>query len=162
MMFGLGSTLVGGDLYLPKFGPPPLRFMAQSSKAKAFVWPVPLKQCHSLTNQTNQTNQNVTASSTNAPLVLDPTIQTNIVTETRSESGFASLLPMAVPTESPEPNPLAASNLLIITPQMLADYFKANVEGTATNGFGPGGIEVPFNPPILRIPESSKATYRVQ
>jgi hypothetical protein len=60
-------------------------------------------------------------------------------------------------------NPPSASNLLIVTPQMLADYFKAGFDGafkSSTNGFGGG--DVFFNPPTPRVVPSSEATYRVQ
>jgi hypothetical protein len=60
-------------------------------------------------------------------------------------------------------NSLSASNLLVVTPQMLADYFKANIDGfykPFTNGGS--GPDVPFNPPVPYPPPSSEAVYRIQ
>lgn len=59
-------------------------------------------------------------------------------------------------------NSLSASNLLLVTPQMLADYFKANLEMMSrwsTNG--PAVPEIPFNPPTPK-PPSSEAVYKIQ
>lgn len=55
--------------------------------------------------------------------------------------------------------PLSASNLLIVTPQMLADYFKATLDKLSTNA--PSGADIPFNPPFPKLP-SSDAVYRTQ
>jgi hypothetical protein len=52
--------------------------------------------------------------------------------------------------------------LLIVTPQMLADYFKATLGGMdrfPTNA--PSGADIPFNPPTPK-PPSSEAVYRTQ
>src|SRR5690242_19834643 len=119
LVFGSVLKLWSSDFYLPRFGPPPLRFTAQSPKAKAFVWPVRPNQSHSVTNHSNPANTNLTiatGSSTNVPVVLEPAVQTNNVTETTSETTFSSLLPAPAGMDIGEPNPLSASNLLIITP----------------------------------------------
>jgi len=50
-------------------------------------------------------------------------------------------------------NSLSASNLLVVTPQMLADYFKANIDAVYkpfTNGVS--GPDVLFNPPLPNPP----------
>ena len=60
-------------------------------------------------------------------------------------------------------NSLSASNLLVVTPQMLADYFKANIDAVYkpfTNGVS--GPDVLFNPPLPNPPPSSEAVYRIQ
>jgi hypothetical protein len=53
--------------------------------------------------------------------------------------------------------------LLVVTPQMLADFFKANLDSSmrqSTNA--PAGADVPFNPPIPKPTPSSEAIYRTQ
>lgn len=52
-------------------------------------------------------------------------------------------------------NGLSASNLLILTPQMLADYFKANLNSVGPPPTNGPASNVPFNPPTPKIPSSA-------
>ena len=89
-----------------------------------------------------------------------PPLQPVTLAPTLSEA-LGTNLQQQIPLTT-EGNFLSASNLLIVTPQMLADYLKANLENltrSSTNGFS--GADVPFNPPVPK-PPSSEATYKTQ
>lgn len=156
-----GSVLNSSDFYLCQIGPAPLRF-APEPPSKAYTWPVPLKPVPRETN-------NVTASDS-APVVdtnsvlsaTSPPVQPVTPPPTLSEALGTNLALLPQIPLSTEGNLLSASNLLIVTPQMLADYLKANLENltrSSTNGFP--GADVPFNPPVPK-PPSSEATYKTQ
>jgi len=159
----------GADFYLAQLGPPPLRFAAT---LKPYKLP-PLARSRSV--------------DTNAPIAPEPDAPSAAVTN--ATASVTSALPSEIPTHastdavtrgdtivaepqplSEPPNPLLlntnsipAGNLLIVTPQVLADYFKANLDAIShavSNGVTGG--EIPFIPPIPRIMPSSEATYKVQ
>jgi hypothetical protein len=62
-----------------------------------------------------------------------------------------------------EANPPSARELLVVTPQMLAEYLRSApgvVNRPATNAVVNG--EVPFTPPTPKVVPSSEAIYRTQ
>ncbi len=171
--FGLGflvamiptPSLRSADFYLARLGPPPLRFAAAPLKPKDFGWPLALGPARALTNSLERAGDAATNSSNVLPNATGPSTSRNgapgvEVTVTTSPS---STFPTPSTSIGFDGNPLSASNLLVVTPQMLADYFKANYDGTyrpTTNGFS--GIEVPFYPPTPKPAPSSEAIYRTQ
>ena len=145
------------DTYLQRGGPPPLRFAPTPAQPGQFTWPAQIHSTQSSSN--NQPEPTVPLTSA---------LETNSVAQTNAT---ALRSPMGAPFEisSPalppisDPNSLSAGNLLLVTPQMLADYFKTNFDPGLrwlTNGFAP--MEVPFNPPLPRLSPLSEASYRIQ
>jgi hypothetical protein len=164
VVFAIVSVpLSGADVYLPRFGPAPLRFVAPPPSVE-FTWPSPPATSLAATNHTHlakNSQENATNSIPNDPV---STPQTNSPSGPDISSIASPTEPLPSPVSS-ETNPLSASNLLIVTPQMLADYFRGNFDGTfrpLTNGVA--GPEVLFNPPyaIPLLKPSSQATYRTQ
>jgi len=159
------GAVLGSDFYLPRIGPAPLRFATISANSKGFVWPVPLNPLRSTTNSTAETSLQVSNTPTNSAVPV-PSLagsKTNNVSPPLSlEMSVSSPANASQTPNGTDGNPLSASNLLIVTPQMLADYFKATPGGldkVSTNA--PVGAEIPFNPPTPK-PPSSEAVYRTQ
>lgn len=161
----LNLTASGSDHYLSHVGPPPLRFAPLADPMHRFAWPVPLVATNSTTNSVETT----ISSTTNATVATatSPNPQTNRTEiATTSEIPGTPSIPFGLEPIAlgPETNILSASNLLNITPQMLADYFRATLESTlrsSTNAYN--GPEVPFNPPTPKPPvPSSEAIYQVK
>ena len=150
----------GSEFYLGSVGPSPLRF-AQSPSSKPYVWPkgptMPTNNFSVVTDSVPGISTNLTA----APAVSSAQITNSVASMTRPAPDMASsLLPQ--PQPGVDTNSLSASNLLLVTPQMLADFFKANLEMMSrwsTNG--PAVPEIPFNPPTPK-PPSSEAIYKTQ
>jgi hypothetical protein len=129
------------------------------------VWPVPLIPRRLTTNLTSEASFPGSTGLTNWP-TMAPTpssLETNKVSTPSSLDTSVSSLVTPLPTPNvADGNPLPASNLLVVTPQMLADYFKATLSGMdklSTNA--PAGPEILFNPPTPK-PPSSEAIYRNQ
>ena len=153
------AVLSSSEFYLCRVGPPPLRF-APPPSLKEFKWPVPLKPA------APETNSIVTSDSA-------PVSNTNF--EISVAQSPEPVLAPAMPAQMPETNValwpqiplgtdgnlLSASNLLILTPQMLADYFKANLDSLNRSSNVFPGADIPFNPPTPK-PPSSEATYTTQ
>jgi hypothetical protein len=165
VLFIPGSTLWSSDFYLSHLGPAPLRFAAVPAKSGDFVWPISLYPARAVTNVVADTSS---ASSTNSAISLASgsvnQSQTNGVSSTPAPETTASTPLIGASTPNGlDGNPLSASNLLVVTPQMLADFFKANLDSSmrqSTNA--PAGADVPFNPPIPKPTPSSEAIYRTQ
>jgi hypothetical protein len=161
MLAVLTSNLRSVDFYLPHTGPASLRFAPVLPRPWDFKWPMP-KVANGSTNET----QNPTAGSTNSTVLASSSIQqTNSTTASPMASSAAwSVFSDASPFAGLDANPSSASNLLLLTPQMLADFFKATLDQTAvkpsTNGFG--GVDPSFIPPMPKPVPSSEATYRVE
>jgi hypothetical protein len=164
-LFISASTLWSSDFYLSHVGPSPIRFAALPAKPGDFVWPISLIPARAATNVVADTSS---ASSTNAAISLpgasEGQSQTNSVSSTpvSETAASATLIGPSMPNGL-DGNPLSASNLLVVTPQMLADYFKANLDTSmrqSTNA--PAGADVQFNPPIPKPAPSSEAIYRTQ
>src|SRR5579859_303214 len=126
----LALALLGGvsvvavrsaDANLPRFGPPPLRFAATPAVPKAFVWPVPLTSGRTSSNHVEAASSLGIDSETNSAPALTNSLPSAPVTDVGSPAPLPG--PQLV---IPQSNSLSASNLLLLTPQMLADFFKAN------------------------------------
>ncbi|MFO1486980.1 MAG: hypothetical protein U1F65_00740 [Verrucomicrobiota bacterium] len=133
-----------GSAYLPVTGPTPLRF--EVAMVKPAMNPALLTQ--------NRAPE--------APAVPSPTA-TNAVAETPVEVRVSASAPPVIEPPAPYTIRPAADNLLIITPQMLGEYFKPVASGTNNSGAGVF-VPVPFNflPPTEKPVRSSRATYKVE
>jgi hypothetical protein len=146
------------DGYLVRFGPPPLRFSTQFNQNKGFTWPTPLMLKPSVTNHVEIGGNPGALTNT----VSSKATQIDLSPEVRPSEAQAPDLPRDSGAFV-YPNSSTASNLLLISPQMLAEYLKANADSNSspiTNGFG--NVEIPFSPPTPRIAPSSEAIYRTQ
>jgi hypothetical protein len=139
------------EAYLALVGPPPLRFEAVVKYGKDFSWMPAI-----LSSQ-------VIVSKTNIPSVTATNLITNAVIPPLAEpQGQASVPPPPenLSTNSP-PQTQPANDLLVITPEMLVDYFKPN--NTATNSNNVRVVApVEFTPPATATMPSSQAIYQSQ
>lgn len=142
--------------YLPVTGPTPLRFEVAtthpfdfSSVGKVVVPP-----------KTEMIPQAVDPAPTNTA--------SPVVSITESNDSVVSVaLPATTPEEPLVPasfmSPHPAGNLLVITPEILAEYFRPAPGATNAAGvsvFLP--VQVGFTPPADKNPAQSRATYKVQ
>src|SRR5581483_9578183 len=137
MFVVLSSSVRSVDLFLPRVGPAPLQFAPAPPKPWDFKWPVP-KLGNGSTNETQNLPGGLTNSTSSASLTLQ---QTNSANSTQLSQNPASVgTPGAFLLPGQDANPSSASNLLLLTPQMLADFFKATLDQTAfrssTNDWG--------------------------
>ena len=150
----LASTVLMGPLawgagYLPLVGPPPLRFEKAANSARIFSWTPP-----------------VLAPATSTPPPVTAETNSQYVTSTMSANNVisspAAIEPASVPPKSPpeysSTNSIVptrpANDLLVVTPEMLVDYFKpnrdaanaANVHVLAPVNFTPpASVSIPFS-----------------
>jgi hypothetical protein len=137
--------------YLTQTGPSPLRFSLTAAFPASNVLPAALVEPPKLTNATET--------------AVSPAIssQTNAVATVPASTPATNAQPTILGTESPtKPTPPpAASELLVVSPQMLTEFFKPVAEGTnsASAVVVPVTTPVPvgFNPPLVK--PSSRATY---
>jgi len=134
------------EAYLPLVGPPPLRFEEKLASAAQISWTPP-----PIVVETNPPpeisaipSHNIEAAapasaSTNAPAPSPPeNLSTNSTSETHS-----------------------ANDLLVVTPEMLVDYFKpSNVTTNSTDVQVPASVN--FTPPASALIPSSQAIYQSQ
>jgi len=153
-----GSRPVSGIGYLPRVGPPTLRITVRPLLPKPFaavvvpplITPPPADSKAETMAKIPPATNSVANEST---------------TETSSSGPLASLLPTSVkPNEARSDSASsaatvgAANDLLVVTPQMLIEYFR--VPPGATNGPGVGVyLPVGFTPPLAPS-ASSQAIYR--
>jgi len=146
------ATARASDAYLPLIGPPPMRF--EVALAKTFVY----TRAKAVVEETKP----LAIASTNAvvelPNVSVPEPVTNAVSEILpSVPDNETVAPVFTPPYSP------AAEMLLITPQMLAEYFKPAPGATNAAGvsvFVP--VQLGFTPPTEKTPPSSRATYKTQ
>ena len=138
----------GMNAYLKQTGPSPLRFSLFNFVPASFALPESLVERHAPTN----TTQIATVTNTSA--------ETNAVASALSPVPAPTNNPAVQTTTNPQNNSApkpAASDLLVVSPQMLTEFFKP--VGNETNS--PSGANVPlpvgFTPPSA--PPSSRATY---
>ena len=163
----LAGNLLASEFYLARLGPAPLRFASTAVKPKGLARPEAASP--SDTNATAALNIAAPTSGTNSapsgPNAADLQ-RTPKTSYSEPVTALAASNPASGPAEPTgfDGNPLSASNLLVVTPQMLADYFKAGIDAAVK----PGTNSVPtpdvlFAPPTPKpITPSSEATYRIQ
>jgi hypothetical protein len=140
-----------GGAYLPLIGTPPLRFEAAAVHARAFSWISPVTVKPAAPAETNSPPEISTASKilaaaiplmdlkTNAP---NPSLPENLSTNSTADTH-------------------SANDLLVVTPEMLVDYFKPGTDATNQTNvrvLAPVG----FMPPPAVASPSSEAIYRSQ
>ena len=146
--------MVGGS-YLPLVGPPPLRFELARNHGEHISWNPPVKPLPPVAVETNpppvtssSPNENIVAVPLATPVITAPsTIHTLVGTENLSTNSV-------IQTRS-------ANDLLVVTPEMLVDYFKPN--NNMTNAANVRVIApVNFAPPASASIPSSQAIYKSQ
>lgn len=141
----------GFSAYLTQTGPSPLRFSIATVFPASFVLPAALVEPNKATNATET--------------AVSPTISssTNTVAAVSTSVPISNAQPTVSSPESPaKPAPApSASEMLVVSPQMLTEFFKPVAEGTnsASAVIVPVTSPVPvgFTPPSARPP--SRATY---
>jgi hypothetical protein len=137
--------------YLKQIGPSPLRFSLGTAIPASFVLPAALVEPPKPTNTTEIAVSSVTSAQTNS----NADIPTSTPT-TNAQPSAASAETPAKPTPAP-----SASELLVVSPQMLTEFFRPAAEGTnsASTVVVPVTTSVPvgFTPPLVKPP--SRATY---
>jgi hypothetical protein len=134
--------------YLPLVGPPPMRFEKATDGSTKISWTPPALIPPAVVVE--PTPQNVT-----------PTIPVNNVVSPHSVVEPAKT-PVPLPTENLSTNSTvqakSANELLLVTPEMLVDYFKPN--HNATNAANVRVLApVNFTPPASASMPSSQASY---
>jgi hypothetical protein len=142
----------GSGAYLPITGPTPLRF--ETAMARTFALPPAKPAEHLDPKPVSEPAQTLTNA---AP-------ETLTVSNAEPGLGTAETFPLG---ESMSPVPTAANSPAgdapLITPQILAEYFKparGSTNATGVSVFVP--TQVGFTPPMEKTPASSRATYKVQ
>jgi hypothetical protein len=137
--------------YLKQTGPSPLRFSLGTAVPASFVLPAALVEPPKPTNTTDIAVSPVTSPQTNSIA----TAPTSTPTTNAQPSVSNTELP-AKPTPGP-----SASELLVVSPQMLTEFFRPAAEGTnaASTVIVPVTTPVPvgFTPPSVK--PASRATY---
>lgn len=150
-----GAPALGANTrsaYLPLTGPTPLRFEVASVKPAA---PTLAATAPSQAEKSGDKNPGATGPS-----------PTNTLADIHYSAGDPTP-PTDVPGESETPYPSPVHPLndrpLIVTPQMLAEYFKPAANSTNVAGvsvFLP--VSVSFKPPTDAAPARSRATYKTE
>jgi len=139
----------GNTPYLKLTGPAPLRFSVALATPVTFALPESLAD-HHVATKSIATNSIVTTS-----------IDTNAVTVNAATNSLASETPtdLGPNSQSGSPSTPAASDMLVVSPQMLTEFFKPVAEGTNAVGtvVVPVGVPIGFTPPSAK--PSSRATY---
>jgi hypothetical protein len=139
-----------GEGYLPVTGPSPMRI--QVALRAQYTFP---------------THKIAKADEANAPtgIVTNevPTLPVT-ATETSTNSEPTTLPVMTIGDTAPQipvASATAAAEMLLVTPQMLAEFFKPGPGGTnGTSVFVP--VQFNFAPPMQKSPASSQAIYKNQ
>jgi hypothetical protein len=161
----LAPASLRAGVYFLQNGPPPLRFM-EAAKTNAFLW-APLSPAENSASRLGHASARPLQ--TNAAVSLNPGAVSS--TETNGAAAPAVSEPVELTDLSSSSNALvnldantpSARELLVVTPQMLAEYLRStpgvvNRPGTNTVVIG----EVPFTPPTPKVVPSSEAIYRTQ
>lgn len=170
VVLGLGYSVAARNMgYLPKLGPTTLRFrIPPSSKTLPLPplamsnGPPPVKTDKSAANsKKEQTSSSPAVSSANAALGNTGAAPTRSSLLARTPTILNSIVPPSLaPATQTNQKPRPASDLLLVTPQMLLSYFKP--VGSSTNQLNATvAMPVRFRPPTPATHES-KATYKTQ
>jgi len=145
MLLCAAPQIYGDNAYLHRVGATPLRF-SLSTATISFTLPAILLPPPAPTNST----ENAAGSSTNI-VNIGPTAFPEATVPVP-----AKLVPSAAP--NPPDNSASASDMLVVSPQMLTEYFQPGSEGTNSATTAPLPAPVGFTPPLVK--PSSQATYR--
>ncbi len=160
---GLVTVKASGVGYLAKIGPTPLRFRpAPAPKALVSLPLLDKSQSPLATDATPTPNPPVQPAATPTPDNFGIPDSDSNIDSLPDTSNMESMLPQPIARSSDTQIAAPAANeMLVVTPQMLIDYFKPMAG--ATNGAGVSVLmPVHFTPPIPSAPPSSRATYKTQ
>jgi hypothetical protein len=135
----------GNSAYLKQIGPSPLRF-SLASASFSFVLPSVLTQPSATTNSTEIANTTPDSTATNIVALQNPAQSHNFPVPPTPDSQNNS-------TETP-----SASDMLVVSPQMLTEYFKPGPDGTNSVNTVILPVPVGFTPPSAK--PSSQAIYK--
>lgn len=143
-----GALSAQGGAYLPLIGPPSLRFETAMLPGKNLSWMQTLPAPATFSNQpplityVSTNNVSVPLLAKTQKIIMTPWPDENLSTNSQSQIG-------------------SANDLLVVTPEMLVDYFKPNqTNGTVTNTDDVRVLApVDFTPPTSVASPSSKAIY---
>lgn len=138
----------GNSPYLKQGGPPPLRFSLAMANLASLALPASLSENPAPTNTTEV-----------AVNKSDTTVTNTIPLSILGISPSASTLPVSTNPILPNTSPAtpAASDMLVVSPQMLTEYFKPGPDGTNSANTVILPVAVGFTPPSAK--PSSRATY---
>jgi hypothetical protein len=143
----------GNGVYLKQIGPSPLRF-SMATATFSFALPAVLLPRPAITNSPEIGVARAGSEGTNAVAV-----QTSPTPPGATANGIPTIPNPILPNNAATTPP--ASDLLVVSPQMLTEFFKPGQNGTNT----PSEVVVPphvgFTPPSV-TPPSSQAIYKVQ
>ena len=137
--------------YLKQTGPSPLRFSLVAAAPSSFVLPAELVEPKKPTNTTEIAVSPMNSAQTNAI----PTAPTSTPATNAQPAASSTEMPVKPAANQP------ASDLLVVSPQMLTEFFRPAAEGT--NAVNPAVVPVTtpvpvgFTPPLVKPP--SRATY---
>lgn len=140
----------GFSPYLKQIGPSPLRFSLATAVPASLALPTALAEPQKPTNAME--------------IAVSPAVsaQTNAVATAPISTPIPNPQPTVLSTEmpaKPAPSP-SASEMLVVSPQMLTEFFKPVAEGTNTAStvvVPVTPVPVGFTPPLVKPP--SRATY---
>ncbi len=175
-LFVPGATASG---YLPRTGPVPLRFESEATPPPPLVLPpllmedappAPVVESAAVTPPPENLGPAPlptppSAGETNSIVATPETPPTDASAATLDQLfGGAKSNPAALPEPTPSPATQAttASEMLVVTPQMLIEYFKPQAAGTPQAAGVSAFVPVGFAPPTSGTAPASQATYRVQ
>lgn len=138
----------GNGAYLKQVGPVPLRFAPPVSGLLSLALPALLREHAPQTNATEIVVAQPTSVKTNS--LATPEIPVAIAPTNSATSVIAN------PQNSADPTP-SASDMLVVSPQMLTEFFKPGSEATNSPRAVVVPVPVGFIPPSA--PPSSRATY---
>jgi hypothetical protein len=133
----------GKSAYLKQIGPPPLRFSA--AIATSFALPPMLVERPAPTN-----SPEIAATAPN------PVATNRVAPSSASIPSTTAATPAPVTLDSPS-NSASASEMLVVSPQMLTEFFKPGLEGTDSARTLVLPAPVWFTPPLAT--PSSQAIY---
>jgi hypothetical protein len=167
-----GAAFKGSDRsYLPLCGPTPLRFEKPFTNTVAVVTPS-IEPENGRKTPLSATNVSKTPASDAVQTAPAPEPPLPASTNAPGTAALDAIKGAPSPsTDSSGPansagSPLSASELLVVTPQMLADFLKPASGSTPATGFtntaSSAAEALPFMPPSPKTSPGSQATYRVQ
>jgi len=147
-------------------GPTSLRFADDPAKAKAFAWPPLIPESKpAATTSTNSVEQTPAATAPGGGAAPGPVLiaVTNLATAASTPRAVLGPQPWPAGAMGPGESGMTASEMLTITPQMLADYLKQAPKSStrgATNTFLLPNL--PFMPPAQPRLPASESIYQTQ
>jgi len=160
---GIANAKSAAIGYLAKVGPVPLRFLPRITKIGVLP-PLPDGSSTPASNpqipNPPPQSDSATAPQSATPPAQIPADPASPLSDAPADQSPDSLLPVIEnPAPDPASTPHSANDLLVVTPQMLIEYFKP--VGSSTNNAGVSVLgPVNFTPPTPAVAPSSRAVYK--